>query len=812
MSRSPQAGLRRVAFDLESVRPNSIALLDASLAVGVLAAMYLAALLGLPYQWAVRYLAIVPVVLLAYHYGMVVGLVGSAFFTTALLPQLFWLWRWNRLSVAVVELLAFLVFLNALAYLVADVTRTMRRQEALSGAVEQWQALLARAASLDDVVAYLLEGAARIGQAEWSALLLRNPLDDRWELSTDGRWLGVPSSTRDDGSEPLLLWLAQQDQPVILGPVDQDPRLLVVSPAAAEGVRSLLAVPMRSADGSTVAILVLGNSQRGRFSAHDVEQLRDLVVGGERALEYAGRYARTDRTLARRLKQLGAIERTVREINATLDPEQIAARTLDCALEVLEGDAALIAVAASGLPSLVRTYHLPQPRELDRLLAQAASLERAVVLSPEDRRPDIAPSSRQRWVAPIRRGQESIGVLLVERSHRHPGEEASLQALSSLASHAAIALDNVRLFRQIEAEREKARLIVETVADGLLATDSAGRVISLNPAAERLTGWSTREASGQPICQILACPNGTSGQEPCRLCRCLSGEEQVHDDQWVIRQRRGTQRVVSLSAVPLLGAQATPSGLVVRIRDITEEQELQRLQRELIASFSHELRTPLAYISTVAELMLAERSEADGRSRELLNILIEQSKRLADFADKLLEVSRLEARAWRLEVRPVPVALTVERLCQQWRSLAAYHSIDVRLPADPPWAWADEAALETILNNLLDNAVKYSRRHTTVTVQVEAREDGFVYVSVQDEGPGISPKHQDKVFDRFYRVQAADDQRVYGYGLGLWVAKGLCEAMGGQIWVESQEGRYSRFTFTLPMMSGEENGQDAVDH
>lgn len=812
MSLSRRADPRRLALDLDSVRPDGIALLDASLAVGVLAAMYLAALLGLPYQWAVRYLAIVPVVLLAYHYGMVVGLVGSAFFTTALLPQLLWLWRWNRLSVAVVELLAFLVFLNALAYLVADVTRTMRRQEALSGTVEQWQELLARAASLDDVVAYLLEGAARIGQAEWSALLLRNPLDDRWELSSEGRWLAVPPSTRDDSGEPLLLWLAQQGEPIILGPVDEDPRLLVATPAVAERVRSLLAVPMRSADGGTVAMLVLGNSQRGRFSPRDAEQLRDLVVGGERALEYAGRYARTDRTLARRLKQLSAIERTVREINATLDPEQIAARTLECALEVLEGDAALIAVAAPGLPALVRTSNLAQPRELDRLLAQAASLERAVVLSPEDRRPGIPTASRQRWVAPIRRGHESLGVLVVERSVQRPGEEASLQALSSLASHAAIALDNVRLFRQIEAEREKARLIVETVADGLLATDSSGRVISLNPAAERLTGWSTREASGQPICQILSCPNGTAGHEPCRLCRCLRGEESLYDDQWVIRQRRGTQRVVSLSAVPLPSTEAASGGLVVRLRDITEEQELERLQRELIASFSHELRTPLAYISTVSELMLADSAEGSGRGRELLNILIEQSKRLADFADKLLEASRLEARTWRLQIRPVPVALTVERLCQQWRSVAAYHRIVAQLPADPPWAWADENALETILNNLLDNAVKYSRRHTTITVQVEAREDGFVYVSVQDEGPGISPKHQDKVFERFYRVQAADDQKVYGYGLGLWVAKGLTEAMGGQIWVESQEGQYSRFTFTLPTMTGDEDGQDTADY
>ncbi|MDW8318373.1 MAG: ATP-binding protein [Anaerolineae bacterium] len=804
--------VRRVNLDIGLARPDPVALMDAALAVGVLAAMYVAALAGLPYQWAVRYLAIVPVVLLAYHYGMAVGLVGSAFFTTALLPQLFWLWRWNRLSVAVVELLAFLVFLNALAYLVADVTRTMRRHEALSGAMRQWQELLARAASLDDVVAFVLEGAARIGQAEWSALLLRNPLDERWELIAKGLKARVPVPAREADGEPLVLWLARQDRPTILGPVAQDPRLAVATPLAAEQTRSLLALPMRRPDGDVVAVLLLGNSLRGRFSQGDVEGLRELAAGGERALEYAGRYARADRTLARRVKQLAAIERTVRELNATLDPEQIVVHTLNCALEVIEGDAALIALAAPGLPSLVRTYYLPEPRDLDRLLSQAAELEEAVLLSSEDRRPGIPLIIRQRWVVPIRRGAERLGVLVVERPQRRPRDEASLQALSSLASHAAIALDNVRLFRQIEAEREKARLIVETVADGLLVTDCNGHVVSLNPAAEQLTGWGTAEAVGQPICSLLSCSHRETSSEPCHLCRSIMEHRGFHEDQWIVRQRRGTQRVVSLSAVPFPSTEAGPSGFVVSVHDVTEEHETERLHRELIAGFSHELRTPLAYIHTVAELMQAEQPEMTARHQELLSILTEQSKRLADFADKLLEASRLEARAWRLQIRPVPVALTVERLCHHWRSVAAYHRIAVHLPADLPWAWADENALETILNNLLDNAIKYSRRHTTILLQVEAREDGFVHVSVQDEGPGISPKHQDKVFDRFYRIRSADDQQVYGYGLGLWVAKGLAEAMGGQIWVESQEGEYSRFTFTLPTMAGDEDGQDAADH
>lgn len=815
MSASLKASIQKGASELDLVKPDGRMLAIIGVTVVVLAAIYLAAVFGAPFQWAIRYLCIIPVVLVAYEYGLTAGIVGSAFFTTAFIPELIWLWRWNGFSAPVIELLAFMVFLNVLAYLVADITRTMRAEEALTGAVRDWQGLLARTGDLDQVIAYLLIEAQRLGQAGQAALLLRNPLDERWELITADETRSLLPRTSHQAGLSLVDWLVERGEIVLLHNLREDRRVQVPGSIPTNAVDSLLAVPMKQPDQRLLGMLVLTDSRRGRFERQDIANLRELLAGGEKALEYAGRYARTDRSLTRRLKQLGAIERTARQISATREPQDILNHTLDCALDVIDGDVGLVAVAGSGWPTMVCSHNLTfEAPDAEQFIARIQQLEHAQVIEGADAAcSGLLPDSKHLWLAPIRRGQQVFGAVMVGRAWPHSGEEASLQALSSLTNHAAIALDNVRLFREIESERRKAKLIVDSVADGLLTTDRAGRIVSLNPAAEQLTGWRSEEVAGKLICEILSCPAGEECDGTCSLFAGLNEQRVVQEDQWVIRQRRGSQRVVSLSAAPLPANQGAPEGLVVRIRDITEEQEMERLQQELITGFSHELRTPLAYISTVAEMMLAEEMGANSsRRREYLNILVAQSKRLSGFADKLLDVSRLESGSWVLQPRPIPIDLVVEDIVQVWRSGAQRRTFLVQKPDRPAWVWADETAVETVLNSLIDNAVKYARQDSPITISIESDLSRFVQVAVQDGGPGISPQHQERVFDRFYRVHAADDQNVYGYGLGLWVAKGLIEAMGGQIWVTSELDCYSRFTFTVPQMLGVSDEQNVVDH
>jgi signal transduction histidine kinase len=273
----------------------------------------------------------------------------------------------------------------------------------------------------------------------------------------------------------------------------------------------------------------------------------------------------------------------------------------------------------------------------------------------------------------------------------------------------------------------------------------------------------------------------------------------VYADRRVIRDRLGTEKVVSLSAAPLAGSDGQPNGAVVIFHDITERDQFDRLQGEFVAGVSHELRTPIANISTVIQ-MLKEESEGMGTDRyqEYVNTLAAQSQRLSDFADRMLDVFQLEKGELSLQPRPLPISLLAKRSVEEWESAHHHHTLTIHTPETSPWVWADENAVGTVLRNLIENAIKYSPSGSEVTVTVRGGRNGYASVSVEDEGAGIRPEHQTKVFDRFYRVNGSDSQSVYGRGLGLYIAKQLVDAMGGQIWVESARGEGSRFTFTLP--------------
>jgi signal transduction histidine kinase len=265
------------------------------------------------------------------------------------------------------------------------------------------------------------------------------------------------------------------------------------------------------------------------------------------------------------------------------------------------------------------------------------------------------------------------------------------------------------------------------------------------------------------------------------------------------------ERVVSLSAAPLMGLDGKPEGAVALFHDITEQDELDRLQQEFVAAISHELRSPLASMSTAVEMLQEETAAVtDEGQRSCLDTLTAQTERLTSFADRILDLFRLETGELALQPRPLPIGFLIERTVKSWQATANRPSLVVRIPEYPLWVSADEGAVQTVLDNLIDNAVKYSPPDSRIEVAATEGPDGNVTVSVEDEGQGIAPDHQTRIFERFYRVDGSDAQRVYGHGLGLYIARRLVEAMGGKIWVESEQGKGSKFAFTLPPKPEEE--------
>ncbi len=232
-------------------------------------------------------------------------------------------------------------------------------------------------------------------------------------------------------------------------------------------------------------------------------------------------------------------------------------------------------------------------------------------------------------------------------------------------------------------------------------------------------------------------------------------------------------------------------------------READRLKSLFISTITHELQSPLGFIKGYATTLLRPGANFDERTRrEFLQIISEETDSLSALIDDLLDLSRIEAGALRIEKRPVSLARLVRRSVERARAEAGGHHFALRLPPGLPAVEADPQRLGQVLRNLLDNAVKYSPDGGTITVSA-TWEDGSVVASIADQGIGIPAEEQGRVFEHFYRASGAAGAGRRGVGLGLSICRGIVEAHGGRIWLESKLGQGTTVHFSLPAAEGE---------
>jgi signal transduction histidine kinase len=242
------------------------------------------------------------------------------------------------------------------------------------------------------------------------------------------------------------------------------------------------------------------------------------------------------------------------------------------------------------------------------------------------------------------------------------------------------------------------------------------------------------------------------------------------------------------------------SGAIATIQDISPLEELERLRNEFLGMVSHELKTPLTAIKGSAAMALGtKRPLSVDEANELFGIIDEQSDRLRDLVDNLLDVTRIEAG--RLTVTPVSMELgpTIEEACNTLARGAGSHQIEPPSLLDIPPVVADPRRLGQVLNNLLSNAAKFSPEGTPIVLEVSMNA-GFVTLSVRDSGRGFAAGHAESLFAKFMQLPDEHGTVSQGHGLGLAICKGIVEAQGGRIRAESAGlGKGSKFTFTVPV-------------
>ena len=284
--------------------------------------------------------------------------------------------------------------------------------------------------------------------------------------------------------------------------------------------------------------------------------------------------------------------------------------------------------------------------------------------------------------------------------------------------------------------------------------------------------------------------------------RVLAGEPRVEAEivTGTLRQHFFAATVAAVRAGETLGA-------VVVLHDITELRKLERVRRDFVANVSHEFKTPLTAIQGFSETLLAGAMDDPQNRERFLGIILEHSRRLARLTDDLLKLSSMDADRLELEIRRVSVNELIESCLETTQHRAAEKEVEVELaqPAqvgDLPDIAGDRRRLAEILQNLLDNATQYTLPGGRITLSAETR-DADVVFTVSDTGIGIPKSDQSRIFERFYRVDAARSREAGGTGLGLAIAKHLVEVHGGRIWVESEIGQGSKFHFSVPIFDPE---------
>lgn len=347
--------------------------------------------------------------------------------------------------------------------------------------------------------------------------------------------------------------------------------------------------------------------------------------------------------------------------------------------------------------------------------------------------------------------------------------------------------------------RMSASSVVALSADGLLAIDAQRRIAVFNPALERFTGISREEAIGRPCCEVLRVYDINDVRMCDGACPALMGQSGTFDVEGTIATTEGHKLGVDLH----FSVQYTPSGklrrAVVNVRDAGKLQQVNHIRSVLLALVSHELQTPISIIKAYAStLARADAKWSEEVVREKLGAIEEESDRLSRLVSRLLYTTRLEANAVSLNLMLIDLTKESQRVAKRLAELDESHELLVSFPGDFPPVMGDPEKIDEVLTNLIENAMKFSPQGGTITVEGEVADDE-VWVTVADQGIGISEAEQTRIFERFYRVSESGAGTVPGTGLGLHICRILVQAHGGRIWVESQPGQGSRFTFTLPI-------------
>ncbi len=683
-----------------------------------------------------------------------------------------------------IELLEAFASLASLALRNAESYSERTRQARVQRGFYRIASLLGEPVSLEETYDATAQAAAEALGGDFAAVLV--PSAEGLVLA-GGR--ALPDAVRDLSVPRALDEAAQDGQVLAASDLGADDRFDAAWGAAP--FTSLLAVPVPGEVSSLV--LVFFEDER-TFAREDLE-LAQQVAGAARGALDRSRLFEAERT-ARSLSQ--QLARTSSLLATELDPVAVLEAVVEEAAALLQADAAALAALEDG--ELVVTAAIGDGAELalgsrsqatswvggdviqSRAPVQHSDVGTDHSLTESDAM--LAAGHRAYLGVPLTAREGALhGVLSVYAREPRAWLDEEVQALLTLAANASVALWNAELYQRVAVEREQSVAILSNIADGIVAVDRDGGVVLWNRAAVEITGVPAAEAIGRTPAQVLQRDLESEAGGTNRLVAIPRGGEDV----WL-----------SLSETVMRDPSGTVAGRIFAFRDISAEHAVETMKSDFVSTVSVELRTPLTSIYGFAQTLLREDiAFGDAERRTFLAFIARESERLTTIVDALLNVARLDSGDLTVSLETTDVAGVVGEVVTGAEATVngSAHEFVADVQTSPLAAQADPAKLRQVLEQLVSNAVKYSPEGGTVTVSAR-RVDDAVELAVSDQGVGVPTAERERIFSKFYK---AGEAHSAGTGLGLFIAQGLVREMGGRMWVDSSEGRGSRFAFELPI-------------
>lgn len=355
--------------------------------------------------------------------------------------------------------------------------------------------------------------------------------------------------------------------------------------------------------------------------------------------------------------------------------------------------------------------------------------------------------------------------------------------------------------QSLTEERNRSAAILRSMTEGVAVVDAQSRFAFCNEAFAKIWNIAVDNVQGRSAVEIIRQPDILE-----LISQALAtGKTSVGEVSFGGARPRSfsaTAAPIAPFETPSISTSTSKRAVVVVLHEITELRRLEQMRKDFVANVSHELRTPLTAIQGFAETLLSGALEDKDNNRRFVEIIGNHAARLARLSNDLLRLSQIEAGKMNADFQSVDVKSLLEAGVEAAQAAAAPKGLTVSLPnaaSRLPSIRGDTNLLSDVLRNLLDNAIQYTPAGGQVEVTAGVK-DSFVVVTVSDTGIGIPRSDQPRIFERFYRVDAARSREVGGTGLGLSIAKHIVEAHGGKIWVESDIGEGSRFHFSVPVV------------